>query len=62
MARFEKREVKPGSWKIRDTEGNDGNGKWVTDGNGRQVRHEDEERIDAKVRYLEEAVNDDDGS
>ncbi len=53
MARFEKRETKPGTFKIRDTEGNDGHGKWATDGNGRQIRSEDEARTDAKVEELE---------
>lgn len=42
MSRFSKREVKEGSWKIRDEE----NDKWVRDGNGRAIRMEDEERID----------------
>jgi hypothetical protein len=52
MARFEKRETKPGTFKIRDTEGNDGQGKWAMDGNGRQIRSEDEERTDRKVEEL----------
>lgn len=58
MNRFEKRETSPGRFKIRDTEGNDGHGKWVTDGNGRQVRSEDEQRTDAKVLELEDRAND----
>lgn len=57
-ARFEKRETKPGTFKIRDTEGNEGQDKWATDGNGRQIRSEDEERTDAKVEELERRAND----
>lgn len=49
--RFEKRNV-GGRFKIRDTEGNDGQDKWATDGNGRQIRSDDEERTDAKVEEL----------
>ncbi len=51
-ARFQKRETKPGTFKIRDTEDNDGKGSWATDGNGRQIRSEDEVRTDAKVDEL----------
>lgn len=57
-ARFEKRETKPGTFKIRDTEANDGQGKWATDGNGRQIRSEDEARTDAKVQELGRRGND----
>ena len=57
-ARFEKRETKPGTFKIRDTEGNDGQGKWATDGNGRQIRSEDEERTDRKVEELNKRAGD----
>ena len=58
MNRFQKKEVSEGRWKIRDTEANNGDGKWVTDANGRQVRHDDEDRIDAKVEELERRTND----
>lgn len=42
MARFNKREVSEGRFKIRDEEGE----KWVRDGNGRAIRLDDEERVD----------------
>lgn len=49
MARFEKEETKPGTFKIRDTE----RGRWVGDGNGRQISMEDEERIDNITDIME---------
>lgn len=53
MARFEKKEVKDGSFRIRDTE----NDKWVGDGNGRRIRMDDEERIDHIIEVLEDRTD-----
>lgn len=42
-----------GNYRIRDYEGNDGQGKWVSDGNGRQIRT-NEESADDLIEKLEE--------
>jgi hypothetical protein len=54
-ARFQKREVEPNEFKIRDTE----NEKWVGDGNGRRIRMNDEDRIDHIVDVLNERTEGD---
>jgi hypothetical protein len=46
-----------GKYRVRDYEGNGGKGKWVSDGNGRQQRL-DEESADDLINKLEERTDD----
>lgn len=54
-ARFEKRNV-DGKFKVRDTEDESGQGSWVRDGNGRQIRLDDEERADNITEIMNKRV------
>lgn len=52
MPRFFKRETADNEFKIEDTENN----RWVGDGNGRQIKLNDEERIDNITDIMEKRV------
>jgi len=51
VPRFEKKEVKPNTFKIRKDDE-----MWVRDGNGRALRLNDEDRADGIVEELERRV------
>lgn len=53
--RFEKKKI-DGKFKIRDTEDETGAGSWVRDGNGRQIRLDDEGRADNITEIMNKRV------